>query len=75
MLLSARSRDCSASLVQWGLMLSRLAEASGESPRTTGAKHQPHKQAKAKSPPAHRSFYEGGWLPSKFKYAIKKLSS
>ncbi|MCF6171674.1 MAG: hypothetical protein L3J66_11910 [Bacteroidales bacterium] len=54
------SRDCSGSLVQWGWMLSRAAEAAEESPRTPDAKHHPHKQAKAKSPASDRSFYGGG---------------
>ena len=59
------SRDCSGSLVQRGWMLSRAAEAAEESPRTTVAKHQPHKQAKAESPASYRSFYGGGLAATK----------
>jgi len=45
------SRDSSDSRVKWRWMLSRLAEAAEERPRTGVAKHHCHEHAKADSPP------------------------
>jgi len=50
--MKSRSRDSSGSRAKWHWLLSRLAEAAEESPRTSVAKHHWHEHAIADSPGA-----------------------